>query len=341
MRRWLAVLVVALALGAALAGLAWREAQAWLATPLPVPAEGVVFVIDSGSTLGGVSRDLEAAGVLAQPRRFVWLARWRKSAGAIQAGEYRLSPGTTPDALLAQFTSGRVVQHTFTIIEGWTFQQLRGALREAPLLAQSLNGLSDDAVMRELGFENQHPEGRFFPDTYAFPRGTTDAALLKRAHERMQRELATAWDRRAEGLPLANPDEALILASIIEKESSLDSERDAIAGVFVRRLRRGMRLQTDPTVIYGLGDAYDGNIRRGDLQRDTPYNTYTRGGLPPTPIAMPSAASLAAAVTPREGTALYFVATGDGDGAHFFSDTLEEHNAAVQRYLKKLRSRPR
>ncbi|MEL7448843.1 MAG: endolytic transglycosylase MltG [Pseudomonadota bacterium] len=341
MKRLLAVLLVTLALGAVMAGLAWREAQAWLSAPLPVPAEGKVFVIDPGSTLGSVAHDLESAGVLAQPRWFVWLARWRQSAGAIQAGEYLLSPGTTPDELLEQFTGGRVVQHTFTIIEGWSFRQLREALQTAPLLEQSLAGVADDAVMRELGFEDQHPEGRFFPDTYAFPRGTTDAALLKRAHDRMQRELAAAWGERAEDLPLANPEEALILASIIEKESSLDSERDAIAGVFVRRLRRGMRLQTDPTVIYGLGDAYDGNIRRDDLQRDTPYNTYTRKGLPPTPIAMPSATSLAAAVAPREGTALYFVATGDGDGAHYFSDTLEEHNAAVQRYLKKLRSRPR
>ncbi|MEM9057888.1 MAG: endolytic transglycosylase MltG [Pseudomonadota bacterium] len=334
------MVLAVVALGAGLGGAAWRTGSAWLAAPLSIDGDGVVFEIAPGSGLRAVAADLGRSGVLDKPEWFVWLARWRQQAGALKAGEYRLQPGTTPAALLEQFTAGRVVQHSFTIIEGWTFRELRARLAASPQLEHALAGLSDAQVMEALEKPGQHPEGRFFPDTYAFPRGASDLALLRRAHARMERELEAAWAERADDLPLTSADEALVLASIVEKESGLASERPAIAGVFTRRLRLGMRLQTDPTVIYGLGEAYDGNIRRDDLQRDTPYNTYTRHGLPPTPIALPSAAALAAAVQPSEGKALYFVATGSDDGSHYFSATLEEHNAAVQRYLKTRRSRP-
>jgi UPF0755 protein len=215
-------------------------------------------------------------------------------------------------------------------VEGWTFRQLLSALRRHEAVRDTLDGLSDEAIMARLGYPGKHPEGRFLPETYQFPRGTSDLEFLRRAYDGMQRALAAAWQGRAEDLPLDSPHEALVLASIVEKETGLASERARIAGVFVRRLRRGMRLQTDPTVIYGLGEAFDGNLRRRDLAADTPYNTYTRAGLPPTPICLPGKAAIEAVMHPAHGTSLYFVARGDG--SHQFSDTLEAHNRAVQKY---------
>ena len=222
-------------------------------------------------------------------------------------------------------------------IEGWTFHEALIAIREHP--AVSVTGEPDPGarIVRELGLEGDNAEGWLLPETYAFPRGTTDVELVRMAAEAMREQLREAWERRGDGLPIEDPYEALILASIIEKETGLASERPRIAGVFARRLERGMRLQTDPTVIYGLGSAFDGNLRRADLERDTPYNTYTRSGLPPTPIALPGRASLDAAVRPAAGDALYFVATGEPDGSHYFSRTLEEHNQAVRRYLARRR----
>ena len=229
--------------------------------------------------------------------------------------------------------------HAITFIEGATFADVRKTLAAHPAVRQDYAAREDSAIMVALGAPGTHPEGQFFPDTYRFARDTSDLELLGLAHRRMKEELANAWTRRAPDLPLASAYEALILASIVEKETALEVERAQIAGVFVERLRRGMRLQTDPTVIYGIGAAYDGNIRRSDLVRDTPYNTYTRAGLPPTPIALPGAESLAAAVQPQITGALFFVATGAGDGSHYFSKTLVEHNEAVRRYLKELRAR--
>ena len=236
--------------------------------------------------------------------------------------------------LLEMLVQGRAVQHSFTLIEGWTFRQLRQQLARLEPLAQTLAGQPDAEIMRQLGQSGLHAEGRFAPDTFFFQRGQRDLDLLRRAFEEQQRRLTQVWEQRQAGLPLKTADQALILASLVEKETGLASERPEIAGVFIRRLQLGMRLQTDPAVIYGLGDAFDGNLRRADLQADTPYNSYTRAGLPPTPIAMPGRAALLAVVRPASGTALYFVARGDG--SHQFSATLDEHNRAVARYqLKK------
>jgi UPF0755 protein len=232
--------------------------------------------------------------------------------------------------------AGRVVLEQLTIVEGWNFAQLRRALDAHPALVHVLHGLSDEALMSVLGHEGQPAEGQFFPDTYRFAAGTSDRRILELAYDRMQHELTQAWQSRAPNLPLANAGEALIMASIVEKETAREDERAKVAAVFVNRLRRGMRLQSDPTVIYGLGARYDGDIHTRDLETDTPYNSYTRAGLPPTPIALPGAASLQATLHPADTDALYFVATGNGDGSHQFSATLEQHDVAVRAYLHKL-----
>jgi UPF0755 protein len=231
-----------------------------------------------------------------------------------------------------------VIQYALTVIEGWTFRQMLEAVRAHEAIRRTLDGLDDAGIMARLGRPGEHPEGRFYPDTYHFPRGTTDAEFLTRAHRKMQAAVEEAWGRRAAGLPYASPYEALVLASIVEKESGVAAERDQIAGVFVRRLRKGMKLQADPTVIYGLGTEFDGNLRRRDLEADNPYNTYTRTGLPPTPISLPGGGALRAAVAPAEGTALYFVAKGDG--THHFSATLDEHQRAVTRFQLRRSGRP-
>ena len=313
--------------------------QRWLDTPLAMGAAPLEIEIPRGQPLAVTARQLAERGVLDHPR---WLQLYARATGAdarIRAGEYAVPAGTTPRSLLALLESGAVIQHAVTIVEGWTFRELRAALEAEPYLDHTLAGQDEAAVMVALGEPGMPAEGLFFPDTYLFGKGTTDLEILRLARNRMRRELEAAWAARAADLPVHSAYEALILASIVEKETALASERPRIAGVFTERLRIGMRLQTDPTVIYGLGTDFDGNLRRADLERDGPYNTYTRAGLPPTPIALPGAEALRAAVNPDERGELYFVATGLADGSHEFSRTLKEHQAAVSRYLVRYRQR--
>jgi UPF0755 protein len=286
-----------------------------------------VFVIEPGTSVQGVTAELAASGLIDRPLYFRGTARLTGAATKIQAGEYAIDTRTTPYRLLDKFVAGDVKNYSLTVIEGWTFDQMMQRIREHDALRHTLKGMEPQQIMERLGHPDLHPEGRFYPDTYRFPRGTRDLDLLERSFERMERVLAEEWKQREENLPLDSPTEALILASIIERETGIPEERARVAGVFVERLERGMRLQTDPTVIYGLGDEYEGDIRYRHLRQDTPYNTYTRSGLTPTPIAMPSRDSIHAALHPDRRGELYFVATGDG--GHVFSKTLEEHNKAV------------
>lgn len=304
--------------------------QRWQQAPLPIE-EAHVLQIPAGEPLGRLAQRLAAQGVIENEWDLKLLARVRGDAGRIRAGEYELQPGLTLAGLLDQMIMGRVKLHALTVIEGMTVLELLDALQLHPAIKMTLETRDPEAIASALDLPTSHSEGWFLPETYRFPRGTTDVEFLKRAHAAMRRELDEAWDNRQPDLPLKSPYEALILASIIEKETSLESERRTIAGVFIRRLQRGMRLQTDPTVIYGVGESYAGDIRRRHLQEDTPYNTYTRSGLPPTPIALPSRASLRAAVNPEPGDALYFVAI-EPRGAHKFSATYEEHREAVRKY---------
>ncbi len=334
MRRLIPALVAALLVMFAAAGFA---AYNVVMRPLPVGEEAVRIEVPPGAALSAVAASLHHIALLPNPRLFVWYARLRGDAARIQAGEYEIAPGTTAEGLLDQFVDGRVLLHSLTIIEGWLYQQMMAAIREHPAVKQVLGDAGDVEILAEIGAAESHPEGLFFPDTYRFPKGTTDIEILRRVYEVMHKRVEQAWKGRDGGLPLASSYEALILASIVEKETALASERARIAGVMIRRLERGMRLETDPTVIYGLGADYDGNIRRRDLQTDTPYNTYTRTGLPPTPIALAGADSIEAVMHPEAGEALYFVATGEPDGSHYFSATLDEHNEAVRRYLQRSR----
>lgn len=330
---------LALALLAVLGGLA---AGWWARQELDRPGpsgEAVIVEISGGTPLARIAAQLEATGVVRHGMLFRWYGRLSGQAGRVRAGEYRFPPASTPREVMARLVRGEVLLHSLTVVEGWSFRQMRAALAAHPAVRATLDGVTDEEIMTRLGREGEHPEGWFLPETYRFARGTTDLELMRLAHEGMRRALESAWEARKESLPLRDPYEALILASIIEKESGVADERGQIAGVFVRRMQRGMRLQTDPTVIYGLGLEYEGRLRRAHLNADTPYNTYTRSGLPPTPIALPGRASLAAAVQPLEGKTLYFVATGRPDGSHYFSETLEQHNLAVQRYLATLRER--
>jgi len=315
--------------------LAWlmMDFNHFLKSPLSLPQEGENYTLKSGTTVALLARELEQKGYLQQPLYLRLLARWDGLAKRLQAGEYHLDNGLTPRQLLQKLASGKVTTYSQTLVEGWTFRQVMEAVRSQPALKQTLEGLSDADIMQRLGFAEEHPEGRFLPDTYHFPRGTTDLAFLKRAYQAMQHLLAEEWPKREPELPLKSPYQALILASIVEKETGLASERPEIAGVFIRRLKKGMKLQTDPTVIYGLGDGFDGNIRRSDLNRDTPYNSYLHKGLTPTPIAMPGADAIRSVLHPAAGKSLYFVAKGDG--SHYFSATLSEHNKAVRKYQLK------
>lgn len=329
-RAVLGLLALTLVAAAGVSAWAWMDYRAFLERPVVSGDEPVMVMLEPGTSFAGLVRRLEHRNLARDP---LWwrLLGWRLDAGArLQAGEYRITPGMRPRGLLQDMIAGRVVQHPFTIVEGWTFGELRAALASEHRLEHTLEGLDGPQVMARLGHPEVHPEGRFLPETYHFTRGTTDIEILRRAHRDMSATLAAAWKERDTGLPYEGPDEVLVMASIIEKETAVAEERRRIAGVFVRRLEMGMRLQTDPTVIYGLGESFDGNLRRGDLRRDNPYNTYTRGGLPPTPIALPGRASIRAAVHPADGEALYFVSRGDG--THVFSNTLEEHNRAVARF---------
>jgi UPF0755 protein len=337
---WRKLAALLLAAGVLSVAAGYVAFERWLDRPLAVGEVSLTIDVPSGQPFAATVRDLAARGVLDHPD---WLRAYARFTGAdarVRAGEYEIPPGTSPRELLRLFESGDVVRHAVTIVEGWNFRSLRAALERNPYLDNTLAGQGDAAVMTALGETGTKPEGLFFPDTYLFGKGTADVEILRQARARMQRELEAAWNARADDLPITTPYEALILASIVEKETALASERARIAGVFTQRLRRGMRLQTDPTVIYGLGAGFDGNLRRADLERDGPYNTYTRAGLPPTPIALPGAEALRAAVKPDERGELFFVATGLPDGSHEFSRTLAEHEAAVRRYLVRYRHRP-
>jgi UPF0755 protein len=299
-------------------------------------AEPVRVEVLPGESLRAILSHLQQQGALRHARWVQWYLRLHGQHPRVQAGTYEVAPHSSAHAVLEQLIAGRVVLEQLTIVEGWNFSQLRRALDAHPALMHLLRGQSDEALMSLLGHQGQPAEGQFFPDTYRFAAGTSDRRILELAYERMQHELTEAWQSRAPELPLANPGEALTMASIVEKETAREDERAKVAAVFDNRLRRGMRLQSDPTVIYGLGARYDGDIHTRDLETDTPYNSYTRAGLPPTPIALPGAASLQATLHPADTDALYFVATGNGDGSHQFSATLEQHDLAVRAYLRKL-----
>jgi UPF0755 protein len=336
--RVLPAFAVLLLLGlAAVGGYFWlqREFQA------PGPATTLTRVeVVPGATVRGVLSRLEGTGALRSWRAVVWYLRLRGAHPRMQAGVYEIPPHASPEQIIALFEEGKVVLDEITVIEGATFAEFLEALDQHPHVTHTLKGRSPAQIMSALGHPGEKAEGEFFPDTYRFAANTTDVAILGLAYEGMQRTLAAAWAARAADLPFDTPYQGLILASMVEKEAALKSERAMIAGVFVNRLRKGMRLQSDPTVIYGLGDKYDGSIHSRDLTADTSYNTYTREGLPPTPIALPGRESVIAAMHPAATDALYFVASGLGDGAHHFSSTLEEHNAAVQTYLARLRHPP-
>ncbi|MCQ4347862.1 endolytic transglycosylase MltG [Pseudomonas stutzeri] len=320
--------------GLLLAFAGWQQHVA-LRQPLGLVEERLLEV-PNGATPGGLLNRLEDEGVLegALWLRLYW--RFNLDGKGLHSGEYRLTPGQTAGDLLGQWRRGEVVSYSLTLVEGWTFRQVRSALAAQERLEQTLADLDDAAVMQRLGLDGQHPEGRFFPDTYRYVRGMRDIDLLRQANERLVRVLDEEWQQRAEGLPYADPYRALIMASLVEKETGVGYERPEIAGVFVRRLRLGMLLQTDPTVIYGLGERYAGNLTRAHLREPTPYNTYTNPGLPPTPIAMVGREAIRAALNPADGDTLYFVARGDG--THVFSRTLQEHNRAVREYQLKRRA---
>jgi UPF0755 protein len=314
---------------------------AWLGRNFTAPgpaAAATRIEVAPGMSLRAVLNELQGAGVMRNARAVAWYLRLSGTTLKVESGRYEIPAGASPEQILALFAEGKVILESLTVAEGTTFADFLAVLAADAHLTHTLNGKTPAQVMAALGHPGANPEGEFFPDTYRFAAGTSDLAILTRAYEAMQHELAAAWETRSAGLPFDKPYQALILASLVEKEAVLKSERAPIAGVFVNRLKKGMRLQSDPTVVYGLGDDYDGSIHTRDLQSDTPYNTYTRDGLPPTPIALPGRESLRAAVQPEDTGALYFVATGAGDGAHHFSSTLEEHNQAVQAYLTRLRT---
>ena len=328
--RWL-LRLIGLPLAAALVFLGW---MGYFATqPLALQASPLDFTVKAGSTLRSASRQIEEAGVAMPAWQFTLLGRALGKAAEIKAGSYQLAEGVTPLKLLEKLTRGDVTQAEIVLLEGWTFRQMRAALDAHAHVRHDTAGLTERQIMEKLGVEGA-AEGRFFPDTYLFAKGSSDLEVLKRSYRQMEKLLLTEWEQRQANLPYASPYEALIMASIVEKETGQSQDRAQIASVFINRLRKGMPLQTDPTVIYGLGERFDGNLRKRDLQADGPYNTYTRTGLPPTPIAMPGLASIQATLNPVRTDAYYFVARGDGSSQ--FSRTLEEHNRAVAKYqLKK------
>ena len=323
-------LLVIIFLGAAGTAWLWSEYQSEISNPIEVLGGRATYVIKPGDNLSKTAYRLAEQNIIRQPLVLIVYGRAEKLAGSIRAGEYEITSGLTIPELMERFVRGRVVQHSLALVEGWNFKQLLAVVAASPHLEHTLAGKSHEEVMSAIGHAGMHPEGRFFPDTYKFPSGTTDVGFLRRAYKVMDEFLEKEWQGRAPSLPYKSKDEALVMASIVEKETGVPEERGLIAGVFVRRLNKGMRLETDPTVIYGLGDAFDGNLRRSDLRRETPYNTYVRFGLPPTPIATPSAAAVQAAMHPLPTKALFFVAKGDG--SHQFSATYAEHRKAVRKY---------
>jgi len=294
---------------------------------------GRTFTIESGSNIKMIAQQLSLEEIIDDPWLFILLAKIKGVEKSVRAGEYRLQQAQSPSDLLELFTRGQPILYSFTVIEGWAFRQMISEMQHHPFIVNTLRGKSDAEIMTALGYQGRHPEGLFFPDTYSFPKGTSDLDFLQRAYHLMQKHLQREWDDRAKNLPITSSYDALILASIIEKETGVAYERPLIASVFTRRLQKNMRLQTDPTVIYGLGEGFDGNIRFRDLKKDTPYNTYLHKGLTPTPIALPGLDSIRAALHPADSKALFFVAKGDG--THYFSNTLEEHNKAVRKFQLK------
>jgi UPF0755 protein len=301
-------------------------------------AEPLRFKVPSGARFARVAAELAAQGVIVNPRAWVFYARWSRLAPAVKAGEYEIQPGTTPRELLTKMVNGQVLLHSFTIIDGWRVQDMLAALRRNPDIISTLGDAAPN-LMDKLGLPGVDPEGQFLPETYRFVANTTDIDLLRQAHAALAKELDAAWMGRDPGLPLRDSRELLIMASIVEKESGLPQELGLIAGLYLHRLEIGMRLQADPTVIYGMGDRYEGDIRTVDLRTDGPYNTYTRVGLPPTPIALAGAAAIRATARPEKTDAIYLVASPKGDGSHVFSPTLEKHNAAVASYLTHQRQK--
>jgi UPF0755 protein len=335
MRKVLLLLGTTVCLAIVAAAIYWQRAEAIMRAPGP-HQQSIALAVKPGASVRSVLADLDSRGALKE-RRAVELQLRVRGWPQIKTGRYEIPAQASPQDILRQLADGRVVLETLTVIEGWRFADMRRAVEAHPHIKVTLRGAEVAEVMKAIGHEGEHPEGRFFPDTYRFAAGTTDRDLFALAYRKMAEALDAAWASRTAALPLASAYEALTLASIVEKETGLASERPRIAGVFITRLRRNMRLQTDPTVIYGIGSTYDGNIRERDLRTDTPYNTYTRGGLPPTPIALPSREAIEAVTRPLETGDIFFVATGIGDGSHVFSATLEAHNAAVARYLARLR----
>jgi len=317
------------------------DSYRFMNSEMQLPEQGLQYTFNKGSSASRLVSDLAKKNVISQAFYFKVWGKLSGKTKKLQAGEYILEKGLTPFQLLNKMVEGDVKLYAFTIIEGWSFKQLMKSLRVDINLIHKLTASdNNESIMQKIGYADQHPEGMFFPDTYRFPAGTTDIQFLKRAYSQMEEHLQAEWENKASGLPLKNKYEALILASIVEKESAAPEERPVIAGVFINRLIKNMRLQTDPTVIYGLGDEYDGDIRFRHLREDTPYNTYTRKGLTPTPIAMPGLEAIRAALNPEPTEYLYFVATGE-NGRHYFSSTNAEHQRAVTKYQRYLRKRKR
>lgn len=332
------VLLVLIFLLSAVSFVVYQDAQQLMLQPLQLTQKQRIDVVQ-GKAFSTTLSDLAAKNIFAEPRLVMYLrlhARFTGQAKALKAGEYELVPGMNSFDLLALIVSGKTVLHQLRLIEGWTFAEALEVIRSSDELVHTLQDSDVESIMSSIGRSGLHAEGRLFPDTYYFPKGMTDEAFLRRASAAMDNVLKLEWEQREANLPYQSPEEALIMASIIEKETGAPVERAEIAGVFVRRLRMGMKLQTDPTVIYGLGEKFDGNLRRTDLESDTPYNTYTHTGLPPTPICLPGRASIHAALHPADGDAIFFVSRGDG--THQFSATLEQHNAAVNRYQRRVKA---
>lgn len=334
MKRILWVALIVLLVASVTMASFWHQYRQFLQTPLAIADRGLIVSVEPGTNIRSVLAKLEKQGVTHMDWRWRLLNRLRQ--GTIKTGEYELRPGLSPEGLLDLLTSGKVVTYRFTIVEGWNVKQLLDALGQNPVLEQRIQKVPDLAGVA--GLPTGNPEGWFLPETYVFVRGDSDLQILRRAYQDMLERLEEVWAGRDTGLPYETPYELLIMASIVEKETSLDRERAEIAGVFVRRLLQRWRLETDPTVIYGMGDAYQGNIRRKDLKTDTPYNTYTRHGLPPGPIALAGLASLQAAAHPAAGDAMFFVA--DGKGGHTFSKSLEAHNQAVKTLIRQSKNKP-
>ncbi len=323
----LTAVVVLILVGAGVVAFAWH----WTTQPVNMESDRVQYVAPPGSGVRAIARNMNAAGIDVYPEALAGLARYSGLDKQIKAGTYEAQRGDSPRRLLERMARGEVMQSRLTLVEGWTYRRIRQALQESPDVRQTLQNVSDAEILERLGAAHRSPEGLFLPDTYVFAPGTTDFEILQLAYRAQQGVLEQAWESRSPDLPLASPYEALILASIVEKETGIAQDRGRVAGVFMNRLRRGMPLQTDPTVIYGMGDSYQGRIRKRDLQTDTPWNTYTRAGLPPTPIASPGRAALHAALHPESHRFYYFVSRGDGSSE--FSENLRDHNRAVAKYI--------